>query len=146
MFCSDDVLPAQSRSKIAARLPRAVLGVFWILCVAVGLGKLWRYESVPGPMLPSPAHWPAGSRLARLPGEATLVVAAHPQCPCTRASLSELARALAHTRIPLRVYLLFYRPKGAPADWEKTDLYAKAAALPGVHLVSDEDGREARKL
>src|SRR5205823_6234038 len=38
----------------------------------------------------------------------------------------------------------FYRPQNAPSDWERTDLYRQAAAIPGVTICRDEEGAEAR--
>src|SRR5205823_1742118 len=35
-------------------------------------------------------------------------------------------------------------PRNAEPGWEKTDLYQRAAAMPGVKIAIDEDGREAR--
>ena len=37
---------------------------------------------------------------------------AHPMCPCTRASLDELAEALARSKASARIYVLFIRPTG----------------------------------
>ena len=45
-------------------------------------------------------------RARRTPGQPTLVLLAHPQCSCTRASLDELGEALARTRIRPTTYVL----------------------------------------
>jgi hypothetical protein len=41
-------------------------------------------------------------------------------------------------------HVVVYRPDGAAPGWEHTDLWASAAAIPGVRVMSDEDGAEAR--
>jgi hypothetical protein len=69
---------------------------------------------------------------------------AHPHCTCTRASLGELAEAIARARTPPKTYILFMTPKGFADGWEQTDLWQKAASLSGVTVVRDEDGRAAR--
>lgn len=47
-------------------------------------------------------------------------------------------------RVETRV--LFFKPAGFPVDWEKTDLWFSAAEIPGVEVVSDENGSEAMKF
>jgi hypothetical protein len=38
------------------------------------------------------------------------------------------------------------RPANAAPGWERTDLWENAAAIPGVSVVADEDGKMARRL
>jgi hypothetical protein len=106
---------------------------------------LWTYESTPGDVGAVPRSWP-GSRIQRAPGRATLVMLAHPHCPCTRASMDELAQIMASAQGRVVAYVLFLKPKQAGGDWEKTDLWQSAAAIPGVTVLSDLDGGEARRF
>lgn len=69
---------------------------------------------------------------------------AHPHCPCTRASLGELAQIMAERHGKLNAYVLFMKPGGSGADWDETDLRRSAAQIPGVTVVSDLDGVEAQ--
>ncbi len=71
---------------------------------------------------------------------------AHPKCPCTRASIGELAQIVAETQGKLTAYVLFTKPQGAGADWDDTELRRSAAAIPGVTVVTDADGSEARRF
>ena len=71
---------------------------------------------------------------------------AHPQCSCTRASLDELAEALARATNQPRTYVLFLKPDGFSADWAQSDLWKIAAKLPNVTVVRDDDGAEARRF
>jgi hypothetical protein len=73
-------------------------------------------------------------------------MAVHPQCPCTRASIGELERLMAHSNRLVDAYLLFYRPDGVPPDWEQTGLWTRAAAIPGVQVVRDDRGEEAERF
>jgi hypothetical protein len=41
---------------------------------------------------------------------------------------------------------VFTKSAGAATDWEKTRLWRTAAAIPGVHVVSDVDGVEAQRF
>jgi hypothetical protein len=57
--------------------------------------------------------------------------------------MSELARLLAEVHPSPAVYALIYRPSGAAAGWERTDLWEAAARLPGVRVMTDEGGVQA---
>ena len=84
--------------------------------------------------------------MARSSDRATLLLFAHPRCVCTRASLAELARIMARFHDRLEARVLFWMPRGAPADWSTGDLWTSAARIPGVAVVRDEDGREASRF
>jgi hypothetical protein len=120
-----------------------VLGAMWLGAAASGLWMLWRYDNTPGHAAHAPEHWPALTTLARAADRPTLVMLAHPQCSCTRASLGELAEALARARTLPRTYILFMTPTGVREGWERTELWRTAADLPGVTVVRDDDGRVA---
>ena len=74
---------------------------------AAGLWVLWRYDNTPGDAARAPEHWPALTTFARATDRPTLVMLAHPHCTCTRASLGELAEAIARARTPPRTFILF---------------------------------------
>jgi hypothetical protein len=76
----------------------------------------------------------------------TLVFLAHPQCTCTRASLNQLAEVLARSPKAPKTYVVFLKPAAFSAGWEKTDLWDRAAALPAVTVLRDDDGVEAQRF
>lgn len=117
----------------------------WALAAGLGMAWLNRYSAAPGEPGDPPAHWPQESRVARHRGRATLVLLAHPECPCTRASLGELEILMARSRAPLAVYALFVDPGGS-VSLETTDLWKLAAAIPGVKVLRDRDGSEATRF
>jgi hypothetical protein len=119
--------------------------MLWAAIIGFGLHQLWRYESDPGIAEEAPSHWPSSSKITP-PHSATLVMFAHPRCPCTRASIGELALLMTRCQSNLTAYVLFYKPKDSPADWDKTDLWYSAADIPGVNVIDDEDGLEARRF
>jgi hypothetical protein len=121
-----------------------VLGAIWLAAAAAGLWVLWRYDNTPGDAAQAPEQWPALTTLALATDRPTLVMLAHPHCTCTRASLGELAEAIARARTPPRTYVLFMTPTRSSDGWEQTDLWRTAAGLPGVTVVRDDDGRAAR--
>ncbi|HEY2712029.1 MAG TPA: hypothetical protein VGI60_05895 [Chthoniobacterales bacterium] len=124
-------------------LATAALAFAWSGAIAFGLCILLNYESTPGGVGRVPQTWPAKSRIAHALDRPTLVMLAHPLCSCTRASVDELARALARAQREVSVYVLFWTPNESPA-WQETELRRRAAAIPGVTVVSDRGGTEAR--
>jgi hypothetical protein len=130
----------------AARLILLTTIVLWLAAVSVGLWILWGYENTPGVSAKPPMVWPADSRIQRARDRATLVIIAHPHCPCTRATVGELAAIMAHAQGRLNAYVLFLKPAGFSEDWERTDLWHSAASIPGVSVLDDDGGAEARRF
>ena len=120
--------------------------VLWLSVVSGGMAFVWSYNHKPGTAATAPLRWPVDSRVPRTPGRDTLVLLAHPKCPCTRATVEELSRLMANCQGRLNVYVLFVRPKGFPESWNKTDLWNSAAKIPGVTVLVDEDGVEATRF
>lgn len=121
-------------------------GALWILMICTGMGLLWSYERTPGVAATVLGQWPADSRIQHATDNATLVMLAHPHCPCTRASLGELARLMAQAQGRVTAYVLFVKPSDFPDGWENTDLLASASAIPGVTVVRDDEGIEAGRF
>jgi len=124
----------------------AASATLWLAAIGVGFGMLWTYQNSSGAAGVPPSQWPAVSRVEMGARRATLVMAAHPHCPCTRASIGELALLMARCQGRVSAYVLFLKPRGFAEGWEKTDLWESAARIPGVTPVSDEDGIEARRF
>jgi hypothetical protein len=127
-------------------LSMVIAGSAWLLAVAIGMTVLWRYSTAAGIPAAPPLEWPRESRIRPSPDLATLILLAHPQCPCTRASIEELDRLMARLDGRLVAHVLFVTPTDVPDGWERTDLWRTAAAIPGVDVVRDEDGAEARRF
>jgi len=123
-----------------------VLAAVWIVAVVAGLSVLWSYENTPGAAAQAPAQWPVESGLQRATDGPTLILFAHPQCTCTRASLGEFQEILARATRRPRTYVVFLKPIGFGVDWEKTDLWRTATSLPGVTVIRDDEGVEATRF
>ena len=121
-------------------------GVVWALTLAPGFTLLWKYKMEQGEAEGAPPVWPTDSRIPRREDRATLVLFAHPQCPCTRASVAELARLMAHFDDRLRASVVFLRPSEVGAEWDGSDLWRRAAEIPGVTVVRDDDGVESSRF
>jgi hypothetical protein len=136
----------KAAGKLSSRALFCVAVAAWLSLVFAGTAAMMRYKNAAGAQFEAPPRWPAESRISRLPGQATLVLVAHPRCPCTRASLSELERLLARAPQRLHAIVLFVKPRGAPPQWEDTDLWRRAASIPGAQAVLDLDGTEAHRF
>src|SRR5580698_9865761 len=81
----------------------------WVPAVGFGIEVLWRYSNTPGRPATPPVDWPAGAPMERQNGRATLVMFAHPQCPCSKASIGELAIVMAQTPSKLDAQVIFFQ-------------------------------------
>lgn len=135
--------PRSQRRKVFAT---ATLGAVWLLSLSFGLRSLLSYETTPGASGHPPDSWPSLSKVPRSADQYALVMAAHPNCPCTRASMHELAQIMAATAGKLHAYVLFLKPSKSGSDWDDTPLMRTAAGIPGVTVIQDLDGLEARRF
>jgi hypothetical protein len=119
---------------------------FWLLLVAGAMTFLAAYSNTPGTAGVAPQRWPSDSQIARDPSRPTLLLLAHPQCPCTNATLGELEILMAQTQGKVNVHVVFIRPRGFTDEWVKSDLWRKASAIPGVTVGIDDENVEARRF
>lgn len=130
-----------SRATRTAVLSTAAL--IWLVGLGLGLKKLFDYENTAAIPGSAPSTWPSESKIQRKPDLATIVVMAHPHCPCTRATIGELALAMTRLQNHATATVVFVRPPGVPANWEVTDLWRDAEKIPGVTVMNDPGGSEA---
>jgi hypothetical protein len=131
-----------------SRKPKLVtlLIAMWILVFGSGLRMMLAYDNSPGVTATAPTMWPADSHISRQSGVATLVMMIHPHCPCSRASIGELALLMAEVPGLVNANVLFIKPLGSPEQWEKTDLWSSAARIPGVKVEVDHEAAESRRF
>jgi hypothetical protein len=139
----EEVLVTRRRLRAGIAVASATL---WVVAISVGLAMLWNYQNPSGATGVPPSQWPADSSVELAPGRATLVMVAHPNCPCTRSSIGELALLMARCQGRVSTYVLFFKPQDFPDGWERTDLWNSAASIPGVTVLSDEAGIEAGRF
>jgi len=134
------------RSLLKKHMLVAIGTAVWLSAVGAGARSLLHYANTPGSLASPPVMWPgaAGDRLAT-PRD-TLLVFAHPQCPCTRATISELALIMAQCQGRVRARVYFYAPATEDAAWVKTRVWQEAAEIPDVEVRQDRDGLESQKF
>ena len=123
-----------------------ILTSLWGVTVCAGIGMLADYEARPGDAAPSPDKWPTMSRIVRATGQSHLVMFAHPRCPCTRASIGELAVVMSQCQGRLAADVLFLKSAEFEREWTQSDLWRSATSIPGVTVALDESGAEAQQF
>jgi hypothetical protein len=130
----------------AAKWLLALVGVAWMLGLTAGLRAMLNYEDGPAEAGNPPTEWPSGSMISRKPGMPTVIVFAHPKCPCTDATIGELSILMTRLQGKATASVFFVRPANFVDGWEKTELWHSAEAIPGVSVFSDPGGVEARRF
>ena len=130
---------------VSPRVRRAVLAstaVVWAAAIGLGLYAMFTEATTRGATAASPERWPPATRLVRGAG-ATIAMFVHPGCPCSRASIGELAEIARAARIgpasSLAIEIVVAGPDPTGASWDV------AGALPGAIRIVD-DGREAARF
>jgi hypothetical protein len=116
----------------------------WGAAVVYGSVWIWTYKTTPGTASGPPATWPESAGLPRT--GTTLVVALHPLCTCSQATISELARLMASVERRPAVYALFYDYHSGKKRVRDSSLWQRAAAIPGVTALADAGGRTASRF
>src|SRR5262249_22962724 len=86
---------------------------------------------------------------ATSPGERArnrLYMFLHPRCPCSTASVNELAKIMSRCSSQMVATVYFVRPESQPAGWERGALWDLASSIPGVHMETDVGGRIAEQF
>ena len=120
--------------------------LLWLLLAAFAMTRLWQFEGTAGKTGHPPAQWARSTAIALDPAKPTLIMLVHPQCPCSRASLTELNHLAALCPNQAAISVLFLKPAGYTQAWADTDLWRQAAAIPGVTVQADDNGETARRF
>lgn len=116
----------------------------WLGLVGATTYEIWRYSLAPAPATRAPAKWPddmpsAGS------GRARLAVFVHPKCPCSVATMRELAK-LQGARGRVDVVAWFMVPDNDSADFVKGSSWTIASQIPRTQLRLDPGAIVAKRF
>ena len=104
---------------------------------------LLRHDFTPGQSSGKvPERWPNGTALTKRPGLPMLVMAVHPNCPCSRASVEQLERIASQDEHPVQVVALFL---DSPAR-EASATWKSVANNPDIQAVVDKHGGLAERF
>jgi hypothetical protein len=123
----------------------AAFALVSLAAIVAGVRALVAYEATPGSVGATPLTWPE-TEVQRASDRLTLVMFAHPHCPCTRASVAELAQVMARVHGSVQAFVFFSKPATAGAAWDTGPLRQQAAAIPGVTVLDDTEGADAKRF
>lgn len=123
--------------------PLVIACVLWVLLVTAGFIVLAHEEFTPVKGSLPTMVFPRTSAIKLASDKPTLLLFAHPRCPCTRASLHELDGLLAETQNKVSVFVVFIVPDGVRSGWEQGDLWNMATKIPGVCVIRAQGSYEA---
>lgn len=115
----------------------------WSILIVVGIVKWAQYEGAAGEAAIAPLQWPVIANLQRDERLATLVVALHPECPCSKATVSELSTLMAqslHLSSKVRTYVIFLHLDAEDRSSVGSSLWNEASKIPGVEVIDDRNG------
>lgn len=134
---------------MAARWKTTAIAIgiaLWFLGVLGAFVLVWDYKTEPGRAGDAPERWPQDSAIRIVQDKANLVMFAHPHCPCTRASVAELARLAAQIGDRAQVHVVLVRPPGTDPGFEDGTVAERAKAIPGARVIVDDGAREADRF
>jgi hypothetical protein len=114
----------------------------WAVGVIGGAGFALLYEFTPTPSAVVDSYWPVAASTKLATNRPTLIMFVHPLCPCSRASLNELATLMALCAGEVETQVLFFQLPTATADVTHTELWQSAKHIPGVVPRVDMGGTE----
>lgn len=112
----------------------------WLVLTATGMSMLMASTYTPSPAADTRPLWPAGLALCPATDRPTLVLAFHPRCPCSDATLDALETLLDRTANKPAVFALLAIPANASADWTDNELSRRLRTMRGVSTLTDTDG------
>ena len=124
----------------------SLLTAVWLMSASAGLLLVADYDSKPGHPARPPQQWPSGVSLTRASTKPTVLMFLHPRCPCSRASLFELARLAHGTPDALDLHVVLVQPAEVTGDWSKSDLWEAAVANRDLQVSIDQGGELARQF
>ena len=126
--------------------PAWLLGFcLWLGLVAGGYAWLLRYSLAAGSVSAVPGTIPPALVSPVSPARPQLLLALHPSCPCSRATVRELAKILTRAPNKCDVTVLMYRPASERASWLAGALLDECRRM-NCQIHPDPDGRLAELL
>ena len=118
-------------------------GLLWVAAAAGGTAYIFLYESRPAAVTQVAQAWPDAVGLARNDHGFSLVIAVHPKCSCTRASVAELNKLMLGWDGQVRAIALVTKPFEVADLWSETDVSARLREIPHVNVVRDPGGAKS---
>lgn len=119
----------------------------WLAIIITGFVVLADYEATPGMRGELQERFPELAEITLAKEHFTLIMFAHPHCPCTRSSLEELARITARGGDRMSSHLVLFQPTSATDAWSQgSALWRQAKRIPDLRIRIDSGGRLAEEF
>ena len=119
--------------------------LLWLGLIAGGYAWLFRYSFAAGKTSAVPRTIPPSLASAAYSARPQLLLALHPRCPCSRATVRELAKILSRVPDACDVTVLMYHPASATDDWVQGALLDECRRM-SCRIRPDPAGRLAVSL
>lgn len=116
----------------------------WLISLVIGLKILWNYQTTPGEQLKKTPRFHNTSLLQLASQQPTLIMFAHPQCPCTSASILELQGVEQKLRGLVKIKVFFIQPASKDRSWVESSSWALAKKIPDAEVAIDRLGTMAK--
>lgn len=112
----------------------------WLALVVAGFAYFEIYQNTPGVPATAPARIAAPVKRSRL------LVFLHPQCPCSRATVSELSQVVSEVGDRLKIEVYVMTPRSDQGSWMDAPLVKQAETIPHASVQADPDAETARRF
>jgi hypothetical protein len=132
--------------------PRRVISLWialllgWGLALGLGFVLLGAYAARPGDPGAPQKRWPRSSALVLDERRSNLLIFLHPACPCSQASIEELAYVMARSRGRVRAQAVLVVPETVPKRWALGKLEKQLSELPDLVVRRDTGGTEQKRF
>ena len=135
-------MPRRPFSKAIASRLAIIACSLWCAALVSGFALVHAQMSTPGDARPAPSAWPEDTSLSLDSDAPTILLFAHPRCPCTRATIRQLATTPPDVRDSLTLVLSGPRLR----TYENQPLATLANELLEAEIALDPTGAEARRF
>lgn len=118
----------------------------WVVCLITGYALSVHEQTQPAPAGRSPSQWPAAAGMRGPEERPVLVMFVHPRCPCSRASLKELANVLQLRPGVADARVVVLSDPRISAQGGDNFVTRQAGAISGLTVLQDEAGHLARRF
>jgi hypothetical protein len=122
------------------------LMILSVLAAGFGLHVFIEHKGKPAMAGAVPETWPRNDSLVLSLQDPSLVMFAQPRCPCTKASIRQLATLTSQASGKFHASVVFCEPEDPSEMWTNTPTTRLARSIPGVHVVWDRGGRLAHRF
>ncbi len=129
-----------------SNIKTTVVMLAWASVLAVGMTMLHAHGARPGDPGSRRGRWPIDSTISRVADWPIILVFLDPRCPCARATIAELEIILASSGNQAMTRIVLVGSPEQGAAWVDDGTWANLVKLPGVELLRDDQGLEAKRF